>query len=104
MEYLCTARSIPANVHHGVLKEHKVHSGDEVVVTGHSFHEQVVQLLPARHGHVLRLADAAGEVAEYVRPLEHYALVNVLDELKNIDGVNYGEVIYGSRALPVSEP
>ena len=65
-------------MHHSIFKEHQVHSSDKIVVAGHGFSEQLVQLFPVHDGHVLRLADAAREVAVDVRTLEYYTLVYVL--------------------------
>lgn len=73
--FLYFGKHTPANMIHGILKEHKVHGGHQVVVPGERLIQQLLDLRPIFDREVLRVADAFSEVAVDERFLKHYVLV-----------------------------
>ena len=66
---------------HGVLKEHQVHGGVELVVAVQGVGEDLVEAGPLQDRHVFGLTDALGKVAIDEGFAEHLALGDVVKAL-----------------------
>lgn len=65
---------------HGLLKQHQVHDGVQLVVVLQSVAQGLVQLLPVRHAEVARLPHPVGKVAVDERLVDEDGLVYALQQ------------------------
>ena len=71
---------------HGLLKQHQVHDGVQLVVVLQRVTQGLVQLLPVRHAEVARLTHAMGKVAVDQRLVDKDGLVYTLQQGGGTDG------------------
>ena len=65
--FFSLSSAVPADVFHGVFKEHEVHGSIEFVVSGEGVTKDGSQVVPASHGEVPRFPNAPSEMAEHIR-------------------------------------
>lgn len=60
--YINIITNLPANMLHGILKEHQIHSCNEIVICREGLIEQSLDVRPVVNGKVLRISNAFREM------------------------------------------